>query len=804
MPNYGLIRIIPGSEMTTKSMAPEEIEGVFESELVRHIRHHWELNRNSKIRIEEELLEDLRAKNGRYSPAKLAQIGNQGGSAIYMMITATKMRAAASWIKDIVMPEDDKAWGIEPTTIPDLPPWAEQAIHARVKEMGGDEVQADSLRQLLNVELNQQAQTSSDAMEDKIADQLEESKWAMTMNSVIDDFTTFAACFVKGPTVKKVKTLKWSQGFGTIKPIPGEERMPGFHRVSPFDIYPSPQAEEIDDGNLIEHVRFERGDLYNLLGTTGYRDSEIREVLTHYGEGLREWLWQDTERNENERKHNWWRDGKNGLIDALHYWGSVQGKTLEEWGISVDDPLGEHQVEAILIGRYVIRVVINDDPLGRRPYHKACYDPVPGSFWGNSIRYLMNDIQEFCNATARALVNNMAMASGPMMEVNYERLSPLEDELEIYPWKVWQTRGAEVGAGNTVQFFQPESNANELMAVYDRFEIKADDATSIPRYSHGNEKVGGAGTTASGLSMLMNSAAKGIKAAIQNFDFGVTRPGIEMMYYYNMMTSKDMSIKGDAKVVARGANALLLKDMAQSRRNEFLAITNNPIDMGIIGEEGRATILRAVANDFEMPGIVPTKEVIRMKIKEAAENPQPSEEEIKMQGEAEIEKIRQEGEAARFDIEVKFKQRQQEIDLEKLTKDGAIKRDQIAAKKEAEIDKQRRDEAMKIRLMEEETRRLREKVEITSEAEVEKHSLSLEAKQAEAQYGLPKPVTAAAPAQPALPAPSSAEPAEPAAPINLTLAIDNKSGAIKKSIKINRDGDSLMTGMDIEEVEQSE
>ena len=77
-----------------------------------------------------------------------------------------------------------------------------------------------------------------------------------------------------------------------------------------------------------------------------------------------------------------------------------------------------------------------------------------------------------------------------------------------------------------------------------------------------------------------------------------------MMYYYNMMTSNDMSIKGDSKVVARGANALLLKDMAQSRRNEFLAITNNPVDLGIIGEEGRATILRAVANDFEMPGIV--------------------------------------------------------------------------------------------------------------------------------------------------------------------------------------------------------
>ena len=337
MSNYGLIRVIPGSDLPSGDIAPETIEGVFESELVRHIRHHWELNRNAKIRVEEELLEDLRARTGRYHPQKLTQIRNQGGSEIYMTITATKQRAAASWIKDIVMPEDGKAWGITPTTIPDLPPWAEQAVQQRIEEVASDELEADSLRELLNVEINAQALRSAAAMEEKIRDQLEESKYSKLMNAVIDDFTTFSAAIIKGPTVKKVKTLKWQTGFGTIKPIAGEERMAGFHRVSPFDAYPSPQAEEIDDGNFCEHVRFSRGELYNLIGTKDYREHEIREVLEHYASGLREWLWQDTERNENERKHNWWRDGKNGLIDAIHYWGSVQGKTLEQWGISVDD-----------------------------------------------------------------------------------------------------------------------------------------------------------------------------------------------------------------------------------------------------------------------------------------------------------------------------------------------------------------------------------------------------------------------------------------------------------------------------------
>lgn len=796
MSNYGLVRVIPGSELQKQNeILPDEVPEVTESELTREIRRHWETNRNAKLRVEEELLEDLRAKNGRYHPQKLTQIRQMGGSEIYMMITATKMRAAASWIKDIVLPDDDKAWGIDPTTIPDLPEWAEKAVRERIMQKGGGEMELMQLREMLNVELNSQAKTSAEAMEDKITDQLEESKWHEMINQVIDDFTTFSATIIKGPMVSKVKSLKWKSAFGNIKPVATDERIPGFSRVSPFDAYPAPHAQTVNDGAFIEHIRYERAELWNLIGTPGYREDQIRMVLDQYSAGLREWLWQDTERNENERKHNWWRDQRNGLIDALHFWGPVQGRTLTEWGLSVDDPMQEYQIDAILIGRYLIRININTDPLARRPYHKACYDPVPGSFWGNSIRYLMADIQEFCNATARALVNNMAMASGPMVEVNYERLSPLEDELDIYPWKIWQTRGAEIGQGNTVQFFQPESNAHELMSVYERFELKADDATSIPRYSHGNEKVGGAGSTASGLSMLLNSAAKGIKAAIGNFDIGITRPAIEMMYYYNMMTSRDMSIKGDCKVVARGANALLLKDMAQARRNEFLSMTANPIDMEIIGKEGRASILRKVADDFDLKGIVPSREVIRQRIEQELQNPQPTPEQVKIQGEMEIEKIKQEGEARRLEIELDFKESARQAEMEKIGAEKEIKLEELRVKKEVEMEKQRRQEAMEIRLMEEETRRLREKIEINAEADIEKHALSLDFKGKEQEYGLDLKEKNSAPAL------TSEQQAPSAPPMNLTIAIDNKTGKVRKTVKINRDGDRLVDGMDIEEQE---
>ena len=793
---YGLLRVIPGSEMKD-DIPMDTLPDVVESELTRHIRRHWETNRNAKIRIEESLLEDLRAKNGEYHPQKLQAIREQGGSEIYMMITATKQRAAANWIKDILLPEDDKAWGIDPTPVVELPKWAAEMVTERVQAMGGDAQSMMELNEVVRLELAEQAKYSCDRMETLIEDQLVQMGWPKLMNQLIDDFTTFSAVIMKGPVLKKRKEMTWSQGFGSMKPKIKEDLRLEFSRVSPFDIYPSPQAEDINDGHLIEHIRFERGELYNMIGVPGYKESEIRKVLEDYKEGLHEWLWQDTERNENEHKHHWWRNNKNGLIDGLHYWGSVQGSTLEDWGIDVPDRLAEYQIDAILIGRYVIRCSINNDPLARRPYHKANYDPIPGAFWGNSIRYLMADIQEFCNATARALVNNMAFASGPMVEINYERLSPLETEVEIYPWKVWQTRGAEVGAGNTVQFFQPNSNAAELMAVYEKFELKADDATAIPRYTHGNEKIGGAGRTASGLSMLMGSAAKGIKAAIGNYDFGITRPGIEMVYYYNMVTTKDPSVQGDAKVVARGASALLLKDMAQQRRGEFLQITNNELDLSIMGKDGRADILRQVANDYKLEGAIPSREEMQRQLQAEAENPPPNPELMKLELEGQIEQVKQQGEADRAEIEIRFKERQLDLQREKDTQNHEQRMRELENKKEIELDKQRREEAMKIRLMKEETKRIVERAEINAEADMEKHTLVMEEKEADRKTKEAEAKKKEAEGKEESTEKSSTS--EQQQPMILQVQIDNTSGQVKKTIEINRDQNNRMKTLDVTE-----
>ena len=203
------------------------------------------------------------------------------------------------------------------------------------------------------------------------------------------------------------------------------------------------------------------------------------------------------------------------------------------------------------------------------------------------------------NAAARSLANNMGISSGPQVGVNVSRLPPGEDITEMYPWKIWQFQSSEFNDGSQpLTFFQPNSNANELMAVFEKFSARADEDTMIPRYMTG-ESSPGAGRTSSGLSMLISNAGKGIKQVISNIDRTVIVPSIERLYQDNLRYSKDPDLIGDVKAVAKGATSLVVKEAEAVRRNEFLQIVlNSPVAQQIVGMDGAAELLREQARNL--------------------------------------------------------------------------------------------------------------------------------------------------------------------------------------------------------------
>ena len=90
--------------------------------LADHLRTCWDAARQAKKPIENIMLKALRQRNGEYEADKLAQINQQGGSDVYMMVTEVKCRAAESWLRDILLDQGSPPWGLEATPIPDLSP----------------------------------------------------------------------------------------------------------------------------------------------------------------------------------------------------------------------------------------------------------------------------------------------------------------------------------------------------------------------------------------------------------------------------------------------------------------------------------------------------------------------------------------------------------------------------------------------------------------------------------------------------------------------------------------------------------
>ena len=447
----GLLRVVTGEQLQQKQALELEasapaIEVSKLSDLAAQVRTRWELFRRHRVDIlttaasdttfntnddtdtlNNRLLASLRSYQGVYTPQKLAEIGQFGGSKVFSKLTAVKCRGATAMLRDIFL-NGDRTWELAPTPDPTLPDEVSGNIDELIMmetlhlQQAGQPVEQDVIEQrrrelttAAEKATRKRADTDARAATDYLDDYLVEGGFYQAMQEFLTDLPIFYLACIKGPVVQMEKQLTWSKDGQ-----PEMVRRPKmcWYRVSPFDIYWTPGATCIQDSEVIEKIRYTRADLNALIGVPGFDEEAIREILELYPDGYMEYPDEfESERADLESREDMHLN-RSGMIEGLEYHGSVQGQKLLDAGLTkkqIPDATLDYAVVVWQIADKVIKAQINPNPKERHGYYVSSFEKVPGSIPGNGVTDIIDDIQDVANAALRSLVNNMSIASGPQV-----------------------------------------------------------------------------------------------------------------------------------------------------------------------------------------------------------------------------------------------------------------------------------------------------------------------------------------------------------------------------------------------------
>jgi len=549
-----------------------------------------------------EWLKDLRQYRGEYEPEILSKIHPKRSKA-FMSITKAKVKAVTSRMTDMLFPATkEKNWGIIPTPVPELSPPILEQIQGQLKQQGLENLTIDELKRMINEEAHRRCKE----MEKEMDDQLAEVQYRNIIRSVIRSGNLYGTGILKGPLVMEKKVKRWIKGQNGWASIDIPKILPWVEYVSIWDIYPDMNARTPEQLQYVfQRHAMNRFELQRLANRSDFRGDAIKAYMRLYPDGDAEFKSYETELRNIASGPESVGVVKSKRYDVLEYWGYLSTDEVKKAGVELPEGYEEKYglevaVNVWLLGNMIIKIILAPVDGVDIPYFWYYYEKDETSIWGIGIPAIMRDTQSLLNASIRAMIDNAAIAAGPIIEANEHLLAPDEDPTDVYPFRVFRRvgRGADA-ASPAIKVYNLDAHTVEYMRMVELFIQLTDEITSIPRYLAGEATQirGAAARTATGLSMLMGAANITLKDQIKNFDDGITKPFITALYHWNMDFNPKQDIKGDFSVIAKGSSSLIAKEVRLEALNQILAITSNPQDALYIK---RDKLLRSLFENLDL------------------------------------------------------------------------------------------------------------------------------------------------------------------------------------------------------------
>lgn len=516
-------------------------------------------------------------------------------STIFVGVTRQRTNAGEARLCDIVLPTDDRNWGIKPTPDP-------EGARAKVDETGlndpvtGQPVLIDPAtgaitddpqvgkpvtKSQIAIAAEQAARHAAEAMTKKIEDQFVECDYLGELRKAIHDAAVTGTGVVKGPIVTKRIRRAWRKQTGTdqmgqqtstqvLEVV--EELTPASYRVDPRMVWEDPDCgDNIQDGQgIFELERLTEKRVRELAKQPGYLPEQLQAAIKD-GPKANPLVYDVG--NADDAKNN--KSG-NTLYNHWVYWGELRKEDLELAGVSVDpDDLDVVSGCVEMIDDTVVRAYLNPLDSGDIPYDFFPWEKVQGSPRGYGVPYLMRAEQSATNAAWRQMMDNSGVTAGPQIIANKKAVQPADGQWQLRPFKFWNLIDDSVDPRNAFVSVEFNSHQAELAGIIELSQKLGDQASGQPALVTGEQ--GQAPDTVGGMQMLMNSANVVQRRLVKQFDDFLTKPHVKRYYDFNMAYSDDEEIKGDFQIDARGSSALLVRDIQNQAYMQMLAAAANPI-----------------------------------------------------------------------------------------------------------------------------------------------------------------------------------------------------------------------------------
>lgn len=556
------------------------------------LKSQFAVNESHRRVKELEWLESLRQYKGLYDPDVKIE---QGNSKVYPKLTRAKVNIVLSRLHEMLFPETDKNWQVDPSPDPKIDKeMVLQIARSLVKQDPGTGQMILPTADEVNIAIKDFAKQACEKMANVMDDQFVEMDYPEEVKRVLRSGLMYGTGIMKGVMISSRTKRHW-------EPLPGgeyaektnDEDTPFFEFIRIWDWYPDMSTVDVDkiDGAFERHV-MTKHDLRQLIKRTDFYGDMIREYMDNHPNGdyvAKNWeidlqtieveagagrnqkttTSSGTTLNEDYRSTNRQLGNK---YQVLEYWGYVDGKDLEACGLMVSDNTIEYAANVWLLGNIPIKAVLYDGALDK--YKVFYYEKDETSIFGEGLARIMRHSQLSISAAARMVLDNGASVAGPQVEANISLLTPETDYNSVYPRKMWFREGkgvdAQYPALRAVNF---DSHIKELLDIVNAFKQFGDEETTLPTWMMAQNV---SNETAQATSSRMATITISIKDVVKNFD-AFTEKIVADLYAWNMEFNPRQDIKGDFRCKARGVSSLVMKEIRMQALNQ-LTTTLTPED----------------------------------------------------------------------------------------------------------------------------------------------------------------------------------------------------------------------------------